>query len=180
MTSPSSSPFSFLTSSMSFQTTATLSQLELICHHFHQHGCSTRACLSPWVPSLAVFLLGYLRPVPGCFSSRPPVPCSSAHLLDDCFSDPIPPSPAAIGFMSRISGTRCRLLLLYFSFEPILGFDALVGFFSPDCDFLVVLIPVASLSRCFVRDLSSGLLLQLHLVVVYSDVAAGGHSSTAV
>ena len=38
----------------------------------------------------------------------------------------------------------------------------------------------ASLSCNFVRDFSSGLLLQLHLVVVYSDVAAGGHSSTAV
>ena len=117
---------------------------------------------------MAVFLLGYLGPL---FSSRPPVPCSSAHLLDDCFSDPLPPSPAAIGFMFRIPGTRCRLLLLHFSFEPTLGFDELVGFFSPDCDFLVVIVPVASLSRCFVRDLSSGLLLQLHLVVVYSDLA---------
>ena len=136
--------------------------------------------MGPWVPSLAVFLLGYLGSVPGCFSSRPPVPCSSAHLLDDCFSDPLPLSQPAIGFMFRIPGTRCRLLLLHFSFEPILGFDALVGFFSPDCNFLVVIVPVASLSRCFVRDLSSGLLLQLHLVVVYSDVAAGGHSSTAV
>ena len=38
-----------------------------ICHHFRQHGCSTRACMGPWVPSLAVFLLGYLGPVPGCF-----------------------------------------------------------------------------------------------------------------
>ena len=87
--------------------------------------------------------------------------------------------------MFRAPGTRCRLLLLRFSFEPILGFGsraspALAGFFWPDCDFLVVIVTVASLSRCFVRDLSSGLLLQLHLVVVYSDVAAGGHSSTAV
>ena len=55
MTSSSSSPLSFLTSSMSFQTTATLSQCELICHHFRQHGCSTRDCMGPWVPSLAVF-----------------------------------------------------------------------------------------------------------------------------
>ena len=82
--------------------------------------------------------------------------------------------------MFRFRGTRCRLLLFRFSFEPILGFDALVGFFSPDCDFLVVIVPVASLSRCFVRDLSSGLLLQLHLEVVYSDLAVGAHSSTAV
>ena len=57
---------------------------------------------------------------------------------------------------------------------------ALVGFFWPDCDFLVVNVLVASLSRSFVRHFSSVLLLQLHLVVVYSDVAVGAHSSTAV
>ena len=39
---------------------------------------------------------------------------------------------------------------------------------------------VASLSRSFVRHFLSFLLLQLHLVVVYSDVAAGALSSTAV
>ena len=73
----------------------------------------------------------------------------------------------------------------FFSFVPILGFGscaspALVGFFSPDCDFLVVIVSVASLSCNFVRDFSSDLLLQLHLVVVYCDVAARGHFSTAV
>ena len=57
---------------------------------------------------------------------------------------------------------------------------ALVGFFWPDCDFLVVIVPVTSLSRSFVRHFLSVQLLQLHLVVVYSDVAVGGHSSTAV
>ena len=73
----------------------------------------------------------------------------------------------------------------FFSFVPILGFgttrvSTLVRFFSPDCDFLVVIVSVASLSCNFVRDFSSDLLHRLHLVVVYSDVAAGGHSSTAV
>ena len=34
---------------------------------------------------------GSLGPIPGCFSSRPSVPCSSAHLLADCFSDPRSP-----------------------------------------------------------------------------------------
>ena len=55
---------------------------------------------------------------------------------------------------------------------------ALVGFW-PDCDFLVVIVPVTPLSRSVVRHLLS-VQLQLHLVVVYSDVATGGHSSTAV
>ena len=172
MTSSSSSPFFFLTSSMSFQPTATPSQRELICHHFHQHGCSTRASMGPWVPSLAVFPHVHLFRVLLLTSWMP------ASLT------PFLPSSAAIGFMFRAPGTRRRLLLLHFSFEPILRFDsrespALAGFFSPDCDFLVIIVPVASLSRCFVRDFSSGL-LQLHLLVVYSDVAAGDHYSTAV
>ena len=64
------------------------------------------------------------------------------------------------------------------SFTPILGFGsrvslALVCFFSPDCEFLVVVIHLVLLSRCSVRDISSGLFLQVHLVVVYSDVACG-------
>ena len=97
-------------------------------------------------------LYGSLGPIPGCFSSwvfgsrpwlfssRPSVPCSSAHLLADCFSDTVLRSQSEIGFMFRARGTRCRLLLLHFSFEAILGFDsraspALAGFFSPDCDF---------------------------------------------
>ena len=140
--------------------------------------------MGPWVPSLAFFLLGYLGPVPGCFLR---VHLFRVLLLTSWLTASLTPvlrSPAAIGFMFRAPGTRCRLLL-HFSFEPILGFDsraspALAGFFSPEYDFMVVTVPVASLSRCFVRDLSSGLLLQLHLVVVDSDVAAGGHSSTAV
>ena len=57
---------------------------------------------------------------------------------------------------------------------------ALVGSFWPDGDFLVVIVPVTLLSRSFVRHFLSVQLLQLHLVVVYSDVAVGGHSSTAV
>ena len=65
----------------------------------------------------------------------------------------------------------------WFRLVPV---PALVGFFWLDCDFLVVNVLVASLSRSFVRHLSSVLLLQLHLKVVYSDVAAGGNSSTAV
>ena len=64
-------------------------------------------------------------------------------------------------------------------FAPILGFGssidspALVCFFSLDCDFLVVIVHVVSLSRCIVHVFSSGLFLQLHLVVVYSDLACG-------
>ena len=57
---------------------------------------------------------------------------------------------------------------------------ALVGFFSLDCDFQVVNVLVASLSHGFVRHFLAFLLLQLHLVEVYSDVAAGAHSSTTV
>ena len=140
MTSSSSSPFFFLTSSISFQPTATPSQRELICHHFHQHGCSTRACMGPWVPSLAVFVLGYLGPVPGCFLR---VHLFRVLLLTSWLTASLTPvlrSPAAIGFMFRAPGTRCRLLLLHFSFEPILGFDsraspALAGFFSPTATF---------------------------------------------
>ena len=64
----------------------------------------------------------------------------------------------------------------FLSFAPILGFGsrdspALVCFFSLDCDFLVVIVHVVSLSRCVVRDFSSGLFLQLHLVVGYGDLA---------
>ena len=54
------------------------------------------------------------------------------------------------------------------SFTPILGFGsrvslALVCFFSPDCEFLVVIVHLVLLSRYSVRDFSSGL---FHLVVV--------------
>ena len=41
MTSSSSSHFFFLTSSISFQPSATPSLRELICHYFHQPGCTT-------------------------------------------------------------------------------------------------------------------------------------------
>ena len=130
--SVSSSPYSLPDFSVSFQTTATPSQRELICHHFHQHGCSTRACMGPWfhpwlffflgtwVPSLAVFLTSTCS----VFFCSPP-----GWLLLCSFLR----SPAAIGF--TFPCTRCRLLLLHVSFEPILGFDshaspALVGFFG--------------------------------------------------
>ena len=71
---------------------------------------------------------------------------------------------------------RRRLLMSGSSFTPILGFGsrvspALVSFFSLDYDFLVIIVHVVLLSRCIVRDFSSGRFLQLHLVVVYSDVA---------
>ena len=71
-----------------FSATATPSQRELICHHFHQHGCSTRACMGP-IPGC--FASWVLESRPWLSSSRPSVPCSSAHLLADCFSDPRSP-----------------------------------------------------------------------------------------
>ena len=160
-------------------------------------GCFSSRVLGsrPWL----FFLHGYLAPVPGCFSSRVlgSRPWLFVFLLVHLVRVLLRTSwltaslttflwsPTAIWSMFRAPGTRCKLILLHFSFEPILGFHsraspALAGFLSPDCDFLVIIVPVASLSRCFVRDFSSGLVLQLHLVVVHSDVAAGGSSSTAV
>ena len=73
---------------------------------------------------------------------------------------------------------RRRLLMSGSSFTPILSFGsrvslALVCFFSPACEFLVVIVHLVLLSRCSVRNFFSGLFLQLHLVVVYSDVACG-------
>ena len=135
-----------------------------------------------WIPSLAVFSSRVLGSRPWLFVFLLVLLRTSwltASLTTFLWS------PTAIGSMFRAPGTRCKLILLHFSFEPILGFHsraspALAGFLSPDCDFLVIIVPVASLSRCFVRDFSSGLVLQLHLVVVHSDVAAGGSSSTAV
>ena len=64
----------------------------------------------------------------------------------------------------------------FFSFALILRFGshmspALICFCSLDCEFLVVIVHLVLLSRCSVRDFSSGRFLQLHYVAVYSDVA---------
>ena len=92
-----------------------------------------------------------------------------ASWLIDALS-PFLPSPVVIGLLFRAPSSSSASLFCADSF----------GFFSPDCDFLVVIVSVASFSFCFVRDFSFGLLFQLHLVVVYSNVVAGGQSSTAV
>ena len=94
-------------------------------------------------------------------------------------------SLSPIAGCDRVTVSRFKHALQTSSFVPILGFGsrvslALVCFFWPDCEFLVVIVHLVLLSRCSVRDFSSGLFLQLHLVVVYSVVAVGRHSSTAV
>ena len=122
-----------------------------------------------WVPSLAVFLPS--RPSGTCFIKP------STRLLADSFSCCL-----VLGFGSHVTRLcfsswsagcvlRRRLLMSGSSFTPILGFGsrvslALVCFFSPDCEFLVVIVHLVFLSRCSLRDFSSGLFLQLHLVVV--------------
>ena len=137
-------------------------------------GCFSFMALR--VPSLAVFLSS--RPLGTCFIKR------STLLLADSFSCCL-----VLGFASQVtrlcfsswsSGCvlRRRLLMAGSSFTPILGFGsrvslALVCFLSPDCEFLVVIVHLVLLSRCSVRDFSTGLFVQLHLVVVYSDVACG-------
>ena len=158
--------------------------------------------MGPGVPSVAVFLSwvlgsrpwlffshGSLGPVPGCFSSL--------HVHMARVSSNLPLAfwlTASLAVLSSVSGhtsrdsafprgplaasLRRRHLMSGSSFTPIPGFGsrvspALVCFFSPDCEFLVVIVHLVFLSRCSVRDFSSGLFLQLHLVVLYSDVASG-------
>ena len=149
------------------------------CSFFHGSLCPIPGCFSfmgPWVPSVAVFLSS--RPLGTCFIKP------STRLLADSFSCCL-----VLGFASHVTRLcfsswsagcvlRRRLLMSGSYFTPILGFDsrmslALVCFFSPDCVFLVVIVHFVSLSRCTVRDFSSFLFLQLHLVVVHSDVACG-------
>ena len=83
---------------------------------------------------------------------------------------PLAASPAFT--LSCVASSWCLFLVFRAdSWFRLVDSPALVCFFSPDCDFRVVIVHVVSLSRCFVRDFSSGLFLQLHLVVVYSDLA---------
>ena len=146
----------------------------------------------PWLfflcrPSIPCSFV-HISPVAGC--DEVAVSCSQhvlhtsslASFLTGSLSPFLPSSAATSGYFSVL---LARVADFFFSFWAdswfrLVRVPALVGFFWPDCDFLVVIVPVASLSRIFVRHFSSVLLLQLHLVVVYSDVAAGAHSSTAV
>ena len=123
---------------------------------------------------MAVFLPS--RPCGTCFIKP------STRLLADSFSCCL-----VLGFASHVTRLcfsswsagcvlRRPLLMSGSSVTPILGFGsrvslALVCFFPPDCEFLVVIVHLVLLSRCSVRDFSSGLFIQLHLVVVNSDVA---------
>ena len=82
--------------------------------------------MGPWVLSLAVFLHVHLFRV---------------QMLTSWLTASLTPfSPVACCDRVHVSYSW------HFSFEPILGFDshaspALAGFFSPDCDFLVVIVP---------------------------------------
>ena len=141
----------------------------------------------PW----QFFFHGSLGPIPGCFSfmgpsvpsldvflsSRPFGTCfikPSTRFLADSFSCCL-----VLGFASHVTRLcfsswsagcvlRRRLLMSGSSFTPILGFGSRVSravcSFSPDCEFLVVIVHLVLLSRCSVSDFSSGLFLQLHLV----------------
>ena len=120
------------------------------------------------------------------------------------------PSLAAIGLLFRAPSTRCILLLLPLSWltDSLSSFLPSSGYFSSTrcrllllwCRFFVsARAPPCSLASsgltatfwssssssshsraASARHFSSVLLLQLHLVVVCSDEAAGAHSSTAV
>ena len=101
-------------------------------------GLHCSFCTDSWVPTLAVFSL--------C-PSRPSDPRASAHLLADSCTVSLSP----VAGCDRVTVSRSKHALQTSSFVPILGFGScvsptLVGFFSPDCDFLVVIVLVASLS----------------------------------
>ena len=122
------------------------------------------------VPSLAVFLCPsrpsipcsfvHISPVAGC--DRVAVSCSQhvlhtfslASFLTGSLSPFLPSSAATSGYFSVL---LARVADSSFSFWAdswfrLVRVPALVGFFWPDCDFLVVIVPVASLSRIFVRQ----------------------------
>ena len=153
-----------------------------------------------------LFLHGFLGPIPGCFylsvtsvrsgffCSLHPSPAAIGLLLRapstrytllllplSWLTDSLSPFLPSSGYFSVLPA---RVADFFFfcadAWFLLVRVPALVGFFWPDCDFLVVIVPVTSLSRSFVRHFLSVQLLQLHLVVVYSDEAVGGHSSTAV
>ena len=128
--------------------------------------------MGPEVPSLAVFFL-HIH-MAGVFI-KPALCFVLQALAAECFS-----CFAVLSFPSWSAGcvaslhallrrqSRCLFLL----FAPILvsvrRFSRERCFFSLDYDILVVIVHVVLLSCC---HFSSGLFLQLHLVVVYSDVA---------
>ena len=102
--------------------------------------CSVACCwhcsffTDSWVPTLAVFLC----------PSRPSDPRSSAHLVADSCTVPLSP----VAGCDRATVSRSKHALQTSSFVPIVGFGsrvslALVCFFSPDCDFLFVIVLVA-------------------------------------
>ena len=154
--------------------------------HVHLARVSSNLLLTPWLGASLAFLPSRRQLQSGLWDSA--LRCSEHALLN--------PSLAllrALGFAPRVtrpcfslwptgcvtslhSLLRRRLLMPVSSlWRQFLVFarasPALVCFFSPDCEFLVVIVHLVLLSRCSVRDFSSGLFLQLHLVVVYSDVA---------
>ena len=139
--------------------------------------------MGPWVPSLAVSLSS--RPFGKCFTNHSagsfscclaPRRQHRSGLWDSAVSCPkdalLNASLAllrALGFafslrhQPSLSPPSQPLDASFFTFAPILGFGspvspALICFFSPDCEFLVVIVHLVSLSRCSVRDFSSGLL----------------------
>ena len=117
--------------------------------------------MGPWVPSLAVFLSWVLG-----FAS---------HVTRLCFFLVVrwlrPPSPALdVWFFFHADSwfrPRARLSRSFVSSRLTASFWPSS---STSCYFRAALCATSLL----------GLFLQLHLVVVYSDVACGGHSSTAV
>ena len=150
----------------------------------------------PWL----FFFHGSLGPVPGCLSLYKSMwhvfhqsfhsclwdsadSCSKHALLNASLALLGIASPSHVTrlcFPSWSAGCVLRrwLLMSGSTLTPILGFGsrvslALVCSCPPDCEFLVVVVHLMLLSRCSVRDFFSGLFLQLHLVVVYSDVACG-------
>ena len=153
-----------------------------------------------------LFLHGFVGPIPGCFSlsftsvrsvffcSHHPSPAAIGLLFrapsTRCTLLPVPLSWLTDSLSPFLSSSGCFSVLparvadfFFFCADAwflLVRVPALVGFFWPDCDFLVVIVSVTSLSRSFVRHFLSVPLLQLYLVVVHSDVAVGGHSSNAV
>ena len=153
-------------------------------HVFHQTYCSPLGCFivasgEPSAHPLAGSFSVCLAPVAG--GDRVSVSCSQHVLLIASLRVSLHATQLSlvVRWLRRQPSRSPPSPVLdasFFSFVPIRGFGssidspALACSFSLDHDFLVVIVHVVSLSRCFVRDFSSGLFVQLHLVVVYSDV----------
>ena len=112
------------------------------------------------LPLVLLFLHGFLGSDPGCLFFVLHIRLIRVLLLTSwltrCTVSSFSRSPAAIGSLFLAP----RHALQTFSFVPILGFGsrvslALVCFFSPDCDFMFVIVLVASLSCATSRLVSS-------------------------